>query len=688
MAVIGKIRERSTLVLVIIGLAIVAFVLTDLFSAKAGGQTGPINLAEIDGETISPQEFEIRVQEAYQNYLSNAQNNQQLDERTKSSIREQVWNEVVSDEIIGAEIKKLGIIVTRGELMDMVSGKNPHPQVRQAFSNPETGEFNSMAVIQFLQNLDQNPEGKKQWLAFEKALKRNQHIEKYNSLIKQGMYTPNLLAKMQADETNTKLSFDYVLKPYIAIADEDVTVSDAELEKYYKENLHRYQQGTSRKAYYAYFPVGPSELDVENTRRWAQDTYAKFLEVEDDSVFTNNNSDGYFDPTYYSVKNIPMGADTSLWNKEVGFIKEPYMIEKTFYIQKVRNVKMAPDSVMASHILINISDRLPDRAEEIADSLMALINSGSDFAELAKENSDDVDSGANGGDLGWFTEGTMVKPFNDAAFKTEVGEIVKVNTQFGVHLIKVTDKTGLEKKIQIATISRTATPSKETYEEVFNRANSFSIKATDLESFNNLVNEENIQRRVTVLTESQNSIQGEGSSRDLVRWIKSANVDDVSDAYDLDDAFAVAVIEEVNEEGPAPLEKVKATVTAEVIKQKKAETIKEELKSATTLDATGLQVKNASDISFVSPSIPSVGIEPKVFGKVFSLQKGQMSVPIAGNSGVFVIKITDRVEIASPNLNLVKSNLQRSNKAKVDNGLVFTALKDQADIVDNRAKFY
>lgn len=692
MAVIGKIRERSTLVLVIIGLAIVAFVLTDLFSAKAGGQTGPINLAEIDGVDVSAQDYEFKVQEAYKNYLTNAQSNETLDERTKSNIREQVWNEVVSDAIIGREMEKLGIKVTRKELMDMVSGKNPHPQVRQAFSNPETGEFNGMAVIQFLQNLDENPEGKTQWLAFEKALKRNQHIEKYNTLIKKGMYTPALLAKMKADESNTKMTFNFVVKPFSSIADESVTVSDSELKEYYNNNLANYQQKASRKAYYAYFPVGPSANDIESTKRWADETYANFQTTEEDSTFVMLNSDTPFNANYFSVANMPLGSDTSLWNKEIGFMKAPYMIEKTFFIQKVRDVKMAPDSVKASHILINTGDRSLERAEVIADSLMSLLNSGSEMADLAKENSDDVGSGANGGDLGWFAEGAMVKPFSDAAFASNVGEYTKVTTQYGIHLIEVTERTELRKKIQLATIQRSAEASKETYEEIFNKANSFSIKATDLESFNNLINEENIQRRVAVIAENENLIQGEATSRDIVRWIKSANVGDVSEAKDLDNAFVVAVIEEVNEEGAAPLEKVRATVERAAITKKKGEMIASEMAGSASLNElatkTGLKTQIATSLSFVGSSIPNVGVEPAVIGKAYSLQKGQMSVPIVGNTGVFVIEITERVEIASPDLTLITSSAARSNQAKVDNGIVFNALKEQADIVDNRSKFY
>lgn len=692
MAIIGKIRERSTLVLVIIGLAIVAFVLTDLFSAKAGGQQGPINLAEINGKVISAQDFDIRVQQGYENYMSNSQTNEPLDERTKSNVREQIWNEVVSDELLGSAMDKLGVKVTPSELFDMVQGRDPNPQVRQAFTNRETGVFDPNAVIQFIQNLDNNPEAKKQWVAFEKAIKRNQRIEKYNNLIKKGMYLPSPLATMIAKEGETKFTFSYVMKPYTATPDSLVEVSESEIKDYYNENKKDFEQKANRKAFYAYFPVRPSAIDVEQTRQWAFETYEKFKNAENDSTFVNANSDQAFDPNFYSVENIPMGADSTLWNEEIGFIKAPYPIEMTFYIHKVRASKMAPDSVKARHILINTADRTPEEAEALADSIKSAIEGGSDFAELAKELSDDVGSGQNGGDLNWFTEGMMVKPFNDAAFSAEIGKLQKVKSQFGYHIIEVTEQTAMKKKIQIATIMRTTEPSQTTYEEVFNNANSFSINATDLESFNKLVNEQNIQRRVAVIGENDNLIQGEPESRDLVRWIKAANENEVSDAEDFGDAFAVAVVEEINEDGPAPLEKVRNTVEYLAKQKKKGELFSEEMKSYTDLESLasglGLQVQNATNLSFTSPSIPNMGSEPAVLGKLYTLQKGALSVPIAGNIGVFVLKVDDRVEVANPDLFQVRSSYARSSQSQVDNGLVFTALKKQADIEDNRSKFY
>ncbi len=692
MAIIGKIRERSTLVLIIIGLAIVAFVLTDLFTAQTSGRQGPINLAEIEGEAISATDFDYKVQEAYKNYQLNTQSTEPLDERTKSSIREQVWNEVVSDQLLGREMSKLGVFVTKEELFDMVQGNDPHPNVRRAFSNPETGEFNSGAVIQFIQNLDNDPKAKEQWLAFEKALKRGQRFEKYNTLIKRGLYLPTELAKMQTMENNTQLSFDYVVKPYSMLVDSAVSVTEEQIKDYYNRNLDQYQQEANIKVFYAYFPVRASQKDIARTAEWAQDTYESFITAEEDSAFVEANSEIPFDPAYYSQENAPMGADTSLWYMEKDSVMAPYMIERTYYIQKVRDIKMAPDSVKARHILINTSDRTPERAEEIADSLLALLNAGTKMEDIVLDNSDDVGSAQNGGDLGWFTEGTMVKPFNDAAFAAEIGAFTKVLSQFGYHLIEVTDKTEPKKKIQIATIRRTAEPGKETYEEIFNQANSFSINATDRETFDNIINELKIQRRVAVLGENESMILNSPASRDLVRWVREAKVGDISQAEDFGDAFAVAIVDEINEEGATPLDKVRVNVEYEAKKEQKAKQFIEEMSGTTDLQSIagqlGLVVKTAENITFSSAAIPGAGVEPAVVAKAYSLEQGQMSVPIEGKNGVYIVKVTQKTSPENVNVASIRDTYNRGLSSRIDNGLVFQAIKEESDIQDNRSKFY
>lgn len=688
MAIIGKIRERSFLVLVIIGIAILAFVLTDLFTAQSNGQQAPLSIAEVNGQQISPQEFEFKVQKQYENYQKQTQ--QELDERTKSTIRESVWAEMTSDILIGEQLEELGISVTTKELMDLVSGSNPHPQVRQAFTDPNTGQFNKDAVIQFLQNLDNDPATKAQWVDFEKALKRNHRMDKYNTLIKKGIYTPSAFATSMYKENNGAMAFKYIYKPYSSIEDATVEVLESEVSAFYNKTKTDYEQKASRKIAYAYYPIVPSEQDQAETKQWVDRIYQEFQTSANDSTFVNANSDQEFIPTYYSESNAPIGADTSLWDQDSAYVAAPKLVGDIWSISKVKDVKMAPDSVRARHILIGTQNRAKAAAEKTTDSVLVALRAGTPFDSIVSL-SDDKASAEKGGDLDWFAEGMMVKPFNDAAFTAEIGEFSKIETQFGYHIIEVTEKLPAVKKIQIATITREVKPSKATYEDLFNQATSFSINVTDMVSFREELTKNNIQQRSAVLAENANLVEGLGASRDLARWTQDAEQGDVSEAKDVEGAFVVAIVENVDKEGIAPLEKVRNRVEFLARQEKKADILKKELADASDIGSlagkTGLSVENAN-VTFASPAIPSVGLEPIVVGAAWSLTPGQLSQPIAGNSGVFVVSVDKNVDAGPTNLVQVRQNEFRNIASRVDNGAVYNALKEKADLVDNRSKFY
>lgn len=693
MAIIGKIREKSTLVLIIIGGAIVAFVLSDLFSSGATGRTqGPMFLGQVKDQTISPEEYEQQLQIAYENF--EARSEEPLDARTKSQIKENVWSQLISSILIGDEREALSVKVTSKELFDMVQGENPHPQVRQIFTNPETGEFSSAAVVQFLQNLDAgDPKTKEQWISFEKALKSNQEMDKYNNLIKKGLYLPAELAKKQYADNNASLNFKYVAQMYMNTPDSVIEINEQEVKAYYNDHLDYYEQPYGRKLLYAYFPVRPSDMDQQTTLAEANRIYEKFKTAKNDSLFVNANSDVRFDPMFYTKENVPLGVDTIFWKEDSGYTKAPFEIEDAYFIHKVRQVKMAPDSVKASHILIGAQNRKVEEAEALADSLLELLNNGqAEMSALATEFSDDAASAREGGDLGWFTEGTMVKPFNDAAFSMNTGEYRKVLSQFGFHIIQLNDKTKDKRKVQIATVRLLVNPSKDTYAQVFNEANSFSIDATDAETFNTLVNDKNLQRRSAVLNESMTMLYENEATRDLVRWAREANEGDISEAFDIGDAFAVGYLEEINQEGPAPLENVRNRVEFAVRMDKKAEKFMQQMTGLSDLgqmaSQLGLSVENAENVTFSSPSIPKMGLEPKVVGTAMSLQAGQMSVPIKGDNAVYVVLVESKNDAAEPNIAMTRGSEQRGYNAQIDNGAVFNALKEEVKIEDNRAKFF
>lgn len=691
MAVIGKIREQSTLVLILIGGAIVAFVLSDLFGSGASVFDQTRNVAVVDGVNVSAQEFQNQVQIATENYQKN-QPEEQIDENTRDAIRQQVYDQMVNQIVLTKEFDQLGLEVTTKELFDMVQGNNPHPQVRQSFTNPETGQFNPTDVVRFIQTLDQNPEVKGQWIQFEQALKKDRELEKYNTLVTKGLYVTADAAKSKHITANKNYSIKYVLKRYNELSDTSIVITESELKDYYNDHKDEYKQEASKKIEYITFNIQPSEQDEELVRKWANDMYHEFKNTKNDSLFLMNNSDNGYDPRYYSMKTVPVDIDTNLFAQEPGYVTPPFEKDDATRIQKLLDIKVGADSVKARHILVGLQDRTIEEARVIADSLLTVLNAGTPFDTLAINSSDDVGSGAKGGDLGWFTEGMMVKPFDEAAFNSPVGKVQKVETQFGVHLIEVTDKTAEVKKIKVGVLSRSAEPGKETYANVFQKANAFSIN-TSSEQWNDVINADNMLRRAGIIGLNDREVRGIEGSRNVVNWANEAEEGAISEPFDVKDAYVVAKLVEVNEKGVAPFEKVRARVEYEAKRDKKAEKFIAEMKGSQNLTEAagkvGVQVQEATNVTFESGNIAGAGNEPVVVAKITTLQQGQMTAtPIKGKNGVFMVQVTAVNEPGEADVRSMRSSVERGYATRVSNRQGIEALKAKATIKDNRSKFF
>ncbi|CAG0961852.1 MAG: hypothetical protein HND27_03515 [Bacteroidetes bacterium] len=693
MAVIGKIREKSTLILIIIGGALLAFVLGDLLGNK-GSMGGPVNIGEINGQEIQGLDFETRVSKNIADYEE--RNSVPATEEVTSSIRDMVWNQLLIDYIVKKEIEKLGIEVSPEELFDMVRGNDPHPQVRQAFSNPQTGQFNPDDVIRYLKTMDQDPSGKakNQWIQFEKSIKEERLQAKYYNLIKKGLYPTLTEAKRYYSDASKMFNVRFVAKRYATLIDSTIEVSDKELKAYYTENIKKYQQEEPiREIKYVTYQILPSENDKQETEKWFKEKIEEFTASTDDSLFLAANSDGTPTFTYFAkASGLPDRLDTVVFNMEKGQVFGPYVEFNTYKASKIIDFKLSPDSVKARHILINIEGDTA-RAVALVDSLKSLVVSKKrKFEDLAKEFSKDFGSAQEGGSLGWFKEGVMVPPFNDACFKGKKGDLPIVTSQFGIHFIEILDKGIESKKVQLATLERKIEPSGATFDKYFNDATAFSIKYNSAETFVKGAEENGLNLRSQELKQADRFVADLESPRELIRWAFSGKVNEISDPFRFGEKFVVACITDAKEKGDIPFEKVKDNVTVEVRKNKKAEQFIKELSSASNIDELSqklnLPLERGDNISFSSFSVPGMGREPYVVGKLTTLKKGQMSIPIKGDQGVYVVYIENIIEAPEvSDYSGYKTSIKQSWASRVNNE-VFEALKENANIIDDRAKFY
>jgi peptidyl-prolyl cis-trans isomerase D len=455
MTLLTKIRNRSGLLVTIIAIALLIFILESALESRKGlSASDRSKIAVINGKDVSIEEFQSKLDQAETNQKSQSQKST-IDENTRENLRSQVWNQVMLEYIVKPRYEKIGVAVSEDELFDMVQGKDPHPQIKQAFTDQKTNQFNPANVINFLKNMEKDETGdtKNRWIVFEQAIKEERVSQKYTAMVKKGLYVTKAEAKRNYIGTSRTANIQYVAKKYSEIPDSTITVSEDDLKKYYNENKNKYKQKeTVRGIDYIEYNVIPSGEDRKLLAETLDKLKAEFSTAEVDSDFVNQNSDSRFVEKYIGASAGFMFFD-SLSRSALGTVVGPYPEGNVFKIAKLSGSKMLPDSVKARHILISIENGDSKKAKDRADSLKTAIKGGKKFDELAKVFSKDPGSGAKGGDLGWFKEGMMVKPFNDACFEGKKGELQIVESQFGVHLIEVMDKGKESRRILISTVN-------------------------------------------------------------------------------------------------------------------------------------------------------------------------------------------------------------------------------------------
>ncbi len=716
MATLQNIRNKAgILIAIVIGLALFAFILGDMMGS--GSPTlGKQSVAEINGKGIGPQEYMNREQSLREFYQLNA-GGQSLDSEMEKQIQQETWRRLLRETIMESSYENLGIYVSADELKTMVTGdqtmglngnpalSEPHPIIRQMFSNPETGQLNRAVMTNYFNALD-NPQfeqEKKRWLFIEKEIVDEKMNQKYFNMVKKGMQPSSLDLKDHMIETGKSADFSYISKPFTEVADEEITFTESDIKAYYKTNQENYKQGASRTLQYVVFEVVPSEKDIENARYYSSQTKAEFSRINGDEIprYVNGTSDEPFDARFYTYEELPQIIRDSVFNASEETIFGPYEENESFKLARAYNAQMRPDSVRARHILLSLQAYGGNRPlmTSLADSLKGVIENGGNFNQIALEYSADESNRAIGGDLGWFKEGNMVTPFNNACFENNTGDLVSVETQFGTHIILIENQSREVRKIQVASVVRNVFASDETNQDYYNRAVKFRGKATDLEKFTEQAREFGLDPRFAPnLTKDQQSIPGIEDPIQITKWAFGADLNSVSNIFSQsDDKYIIAVLTEAREEGYANLESVRAEITLAVKKEKKAEKLvsilNEELAGVTDLTQYGItngeKVGEATQVKFANTYVSGIGLEPYIVGAAMYLPVNQVSQPLVGESGVFVISVNDRTEPTTPaeDENAVRARLRYSIESR-SNFEAYNALLDAANVKDNRLDMF
>ena len=700
MATLGRIRNRSGLLLAVIGIAMLSFILGDfLKSTNTGGGQG-LYVGNVLGEDVLRQNFEIKVEEGIENWKN--QNQQAvLNQTTIGQIRAQIWDQYVRELIMNNEFEKLGIDVSDGEFFEQLQGTNVHPEIAKvpAFQDPATGRFDRTKVIMYLQQIDQDQTGdaRKRWVGFQKYLIGLIKTSKYNALVSKAMYVTDEEARFDFNSNNQNATFNYVAIPFTSIDDADVEPTDSELNSYYNNHKDDYTQVASKDVDFVVYSVVPSVEDDATTKAEISDLVADFEIFEDYELMARRNSDNTNSRFIFTTED---GLQDQKWkelfNAKEGTVYGPYQASQGVYrIAKLAAVQNRADSVEARHILIKPTQTMSmDSVNKKIDALKLAIEGGADFADLAQRNSEDKGSAIKGGDLGWFSEGAMVDEFNEACFTSNRGDLSVVTSQFGVHLIEVTKTSRKVKKVKIAYIDRVVEPSTETFNTYYSQAAQFAGKIlNEGVAFDSLIAENNLVKRSdSKVTSDKQAVVGLPNSREMVRWMNTNEAESVSEVFQFENSYVVAYLTKEYEEGTTELEDIKEQISALVIKEKKANKITDSITATNDLasiaSSNSTTVVSAQKATMANLSVQGIGYEPELVGSIFGTKLNSISAPITGNNAVYVVEvIAIDDEKLEGNFSQQKTNIVKQASSAA-NGQSYNALKESANVQDNRSDFY
>ena len=711
MATLEKIRSKAGLLVLVVGLALFAFIIGDfLNSGSTYFRQTQERVAKVDGEVIKIQDYQGRIDEMTEMYkMQSGQNN--LPEEYMNQIRQSVFDAMVQEVVLDEATAKLGMGVSPEELFDMVQGENISPMIQQMqmFVNPQTGAFDKTALLNFLKTIDDDNiasypadqqaqliQARNFWLFWEKNIKRQRLEQKYTTLLSKAVSANVLDAKEAFDAAAENSDIVYAMQSYASIPDSTVEVSKSEIEKLYNQRKELYKQKEGKVIKYIAVDIRPSQEDYDKASADIESLKEEFATSEKVADIVNENSEVPYMDAFFTENAFDPEMKQFATASEVGAVYGPVFDNDKYRMFKLVDKKMAPDSVKVSHIMLANGDEA--RTTALADSLMNVLKNGGNFAELAKEFSADQ-AAENGGELGWFTEITALRgvneDFKNAVFSTPVNEVVKVKSLYGTHLVKVTEKTANVNKYKVADIDMTVSPSSKTYSNIYNELNQFISKNNDLAKLDDAAKEAgyNLISGVTVTADNQ-TLGSIKNSRPVIRWAFQNDKGKISEIFECDDKFVIAGIEGTLKEGYRSLASLTPTLRAEIAAQKKGEKISADLKAKNLTsvesyaDAMGSRVDSVKFINFGTRRIAGIGVEPKLNAMVSVAEVGQVSEPVAGNNGVYVFKVYDRNKDAKEYNEADEIKTLDASNAYRFGFQAIQSLVNKADVEDNRIRFF
>ena len=711
MATLEKIRNQAWLLVIVVGLALFAFIIGDFLNSGSTYFNQSRNqVANVNGTAINYQEYEFRIKEMSDIY-SMQSNTSNLTDEQNTQIRQNVYSTMVHDIVLNEVLNKLGIKVTPEELFDMVQGENISPMVQQfpLFMDPQTGVFSkviALNVLKTIENYETTPneyrgeieQARNYWLFWERRMKQQRLQDKYIALLSKAIVANPLDAKDAYESSLESSDIIYAMQSYVTIPDSVINISSSEIRKIYNQRKEQFKQKESRILDYIAVDIRPSEDDYAKVQEDANKILAELAVAEDIEGFVNANSEVPYLNAFVSESGLDADWLSFVESASIGDIEGPLFREDSYRLFKYIDKTIAADSVNVSHILLAEQTGSSEAMEALADSLVTVLKAGGNFEALAAQYSADQ-SGQTGGEIGWMTESIAFRygeDFKNAIFSAPLNQPIIFKAPYGVQILKITEKTANVPKYKIAYIHLSVTPGTKTYSNLYNMLNQFVATNNSAEKIEAAATDAGyiLQSNVRVTTEDR-FFGSVPDSRPIIRWaFESTKKGEVSTIFECKNHYVIAVRKDVLPEGYQSIQSVASQLRNELVYEKKGQEIVKDLKAKNLhsipayADAMGSQVDSVKYINFATTSrISAIGLEPKLTAQVTFAPLHLINEPVIGNNGVYVFSVTNRDKadnVYDEQDEILK--LESVNSYRVSYSSIMS-LVEKAKIEDNRIRF-
>ena len=693
MALLEKIRVKFGIVIsVIIALALLSFIIDPgTLESALNSMSSKYDVGKIAGKRISYNEFQSEV-DKYTTINELMTGSSAQTEQMQQQIRDAAWQELVDKYMFIDNAMAAGIHVGEAELVDLVSGESLSPVMAQ---NPvffdESGNFSLDMLNAFIANVNQDQTGQLRlyWNYLQNSINTQQYYQKYSALFNAGNYENALQLADGLDFNNTTADVDYCYVSYPIGTDSTIVVSDSEIKDYYNSHKKFFKQTANREIEYVVFEVVPSEADVLATSDEMDAAYEEFQTTDNMRAFLLRNSEESLSEYWY--KNGDLNTLNSELNECIFNRKEDVtpVIKSgnTFLAARVMDSKMLPDSVFVKHILLQGDD-----AAHVADSLVGVISRGGNFSNLAAAYSADQSSAADGelGSIGWMTQTYMIPGF-ESVIEARVGRPFVLETQYGTHVVLVTERTEPVLKKQVAILEKTALASRDTFNEYYAQANTFATLAGgSYEGYLRAVDSTKVYSHPVTITEATSNYGAIDNAKEVTRWAFDAKEGKASEIITVNNNyFFIATVTKINKEGYAPVEDAASLIEQRLyalkIQDKVLSDVKSKISGISSIEdaakVLGVEVDRSEAVS-----LGSTTVDPALLGAVSAAPEGTLFGPVPGTMGVYVVNVSNR-ETGSFYTETDARNLA-AQKSQYMSQLILSVMSEYDDVVDNRARFF